>query len=200
MFRSRRSSSMKSDFSKAEARIRVRPIWAHFLSGPGANRALTILADYVAAEITAETRFLATIALADEVDLLALLAATGLPVYAPLTRDAGRMEFRLLFDSGSRVSPITPGFRGIPGPPAGSALLSLPLTSADVAFIPSRAANPNGHRLGRGLGYYDRWRDALLRCRRLAVLPEEACRLPFPAEEHDLKLDLAFTENGPLEY
>ena len=193
-------SSMKSTFSKGEARARARSSWADFLAGEQAATALALLADHLPTVVTKETRLLGTVAMADEADVLPILVATGLPVYAPVTRDEGRMEFRLLYDGGSRICPIEAGFRGVPGPHPKSALLTLPLGGADVAIVPSQATNGSGYRLGRGLGYYDRWRDALRNCKKLSVLPHELCGLQFEADSHDLKLDLAFTENGTVEY
>lgn len=64
--------------------------------------------------------------------------------------------------------------------------------SIDLAFIPGRAFSPEGARLGRGKGYYDR------------LLPELGCPkigvgLPFqlidgiPAESHDIPMDEVLT-------
>ena len=62
-------------------------------------------------------------------------------------------------------------------------------TNIDLAIIPGMAFTPDGHRLGRGNGYYDR------------LLPQLSCKkiglaFPFqivdhiPCESHDIKMDM----------
>lgn len=62
-------------------------------------------------------------------------------------------------------------------------------TNIDLAIIPGMAFTPDGHRLGRGKGYYDR------------LLPQLSCKkiglaFPFqivdhiPCESHDIKMDM----------
>ncbi len=191
---------MKKQLTKQEARELARSVWREFLDGPGAADALIHLSDGLPALTSEPTRFLATLALPDELDILPILVSTGRPVFVPVTLPEGSMEFRLLYDGGRQIAPIERGFRGVPGPHRKSELLVLPLREEDVVLVPSRGANPSGFRLGRGLGYYDRWRMALQPCRRIAVLPRELRGLDFQEQEHDLRLHIAFSEDGPLEY
>jgi 5-formyltetrahydrofolate cyclo-ligase len=66
-----------------------------------------------------------------------------------------------------------------------------------LLVVPCLALHPQGFRLGRGGGYYDRWLPQLPPTTlRIAAVAAEAI-LPFgPLEAHDARLDLALTEFG----
>jgi len=61
-------------------------------------------------------------------------------------------------------------------------------TSIDLAFIPGRAFSPDGTRLGRGKGYYDRFLG-LLRCPRIGVCLPFQILPSLPSDPHDIPVD-----------
>lgn len=61
--------------------------------------------------------------------------------------------------------------------------------SIDLAIIPGMAFDPDGHRLGRGKGYYDRLLPRLPRAYRLGLCFPFQLLDTVPAEEHDIKMD-----------
>ena len=64
----------------------------------------------------------------------------------------------------------------------------------DLIVVPGLAFDANGHRLGRGKGYYDRF---LANNKALTVGAFFACQQAdkIPAAEHDVRLNLVVTEN-----
>lgn len=54
----------------------------------------------------------------------------------------------------------------------------------DIIFVPAVAADGNGHRLGKGLGYYDRYLENL-EVPTVCVLPAFAIVEKVPVQEHD---------------
>ena len=183
--------------TKKETRKHARAEWERFL-GQGEARAALLehVTAFLGAHLQAESRVLVSIALGDELDYLSVLGDFEQAVYAPVTLPEGRMDFRLLARDGRMLSAPVPGFMKIPGPPPEAELLPEPLLPADIALIPSLGTDAAGRRLGRGGGYYDRWKNRLIPARKIALLPETLTNLDFPAEDHDLRLDAVITENG----
>ncbi|MDR1303839.1 MAG: 5-formyltetrahydrofolate cyclo-ligase [Verrucomicrobiales bacterium] len=68
-----------------------------------------------------------------------------------------------------------------------------PLTVPDLALVPGLGFDADGHRLGRGRGYYDRF---LSTTRTLTVGVGFHCQRveKIPAEPHDVRLDMVVTE------
>lgn len=95
---------------------------------------------------------------------------------------------------------LQPGAYGIPEAPA-----SLPAFDANalgdsaLALIPCLAASPEGVRLGRGGGYYDRFL-AHYKGRRLLVCPTAALLDDLPCESWDIRFSPQeiLTEKGTL--
>nr|WP_174268131.1 5-formyltetrahydrofolate cyclo-ligase [Nocardioides zeae] len=71
------------------------------------------------------------------------------------------------------------------------------LGRADLVLLPGLAMGPDGMRLGRGGGAYDRaLADASPHAPLLVVLHPEEVGLPVPAEPHDRAVDGALTVDG----
>ncbi len=120
-----------------------------------------------------------------EVDLTPLLAQFPRHrFYFPRCLPGRALEFRRVRRLGDDLEP---GSLGIPAPRA--SLPRIDPERLDLAFIPGLAFTLDGHRLGYGGGYYDRF---LPRCARATLV---ACVFPeqivpsLPVEEHDLPVD-----------
>lgn len=61
--------------------------------------------------------------------------------------------------------------------------------SIDLAIIPGMAFDREGHRLGRGKGYYDRLLPRLTHAYRLGICFPFQLLDSVPTEEHDIKMD-----------
>jgi len=83
---------------------------------------------------------------------------------------------------------------GVPEPD-GDRLGSDALTRAGLVIVPALAVDLDGHRLGRGAGYYDR---ALVdvRAPRCALVFSDELVGQVPHDAHDVPVDLVVTEMG----
>ena len=128
----------------------------------------------------------------DEIDTLPLLRrvlADGKRLCVPLCTAPGIMECREITD----LSVLRPGAYRVLEPPAGAPLVAP--ADIDLAVIPCAGASPDGRRLGRGGGYYDRFLagyagEALLLCRQALL------RTDIPWEAHDVLIPTVITEQG----
>lgn len=135
------------------------------------------------------------VSVGDEVETRdALAAALGTKrVAAPRLEDdeGGPEEGGLVFAEVASLGDLEEGPLGIPEP-AGPALDPGAL---DVVLVPGLAFDPDGNRLGRGGGHYDRF---------LPTTDAWACGLAFrfqvvdrvPSEAHDAPVDAVATEDG----
>ena len=125
-----------------------------------------------------------------EVDTHAIIAdllANGIRVACPKPVEGARMEWREI----RSVGDLAPGKYGIPEPGA-SCKLAVP-DVATVALVPGLLFDGNGHRLGYGGGYFDRF---------LAHFPGISIGLAYdfqvasslPSESHDVPLHFVVTE------
>lgn len=193
------SSTEASGHGKLAARETARAEWERLSADPA--RQAAIMSHWQAwlsarNPAAAGGRLLAYLPFGTELDpgaSLAEFAAAG-RLYMPRTAPAGAMEFRR-FASGDA---IVPGHYGVPGPAAEAPLLSLPLTKGDVVLLPGLGANAAGARLGRGGGYYDRWRDELERGTVVGLLPTTLANLEFSGAAHDIRYHCIITEQGLL--
>ncbi|WP_169240281.1 5-formyltetrahydrofolate cyclo-ligase [Bifidobacterium olomucense] len=85
-----------------------------------------------------------------------------------------------------------------PDEPMGAVLPPEALHEADVVIAPALGVDPQGYRLGRGAGWYDR--ALTLRrqgCPLIAVCwPWEVMDRPLPVEPHDVPADAVLTPDG----
>jgi 5-formyltetrahydrofolate cyclo-ligase len=102
------------------------------------------------------------------------------------------------YDACQLVDPgvdLVHGRFGVPEP--GINGLTIPLNQLDVALVPGVGFTPDGHRLGRGRGYYDRLLAGVrgLKCG-VAFDLQVVDSLPF--EPHDVCLDCLLTPTRKL--
>lgn len=67
--------------------------------------------------------------------------------------------------------------------------LFIDYTNIDLAIIPGMAFTPDGHRLGRGKGYYDRLLPQLS-CKKIGLAFHFQIVDHIPCESHDIKMDM----------
>ena len=86
--------------------------------------------------------------------------------------------------------PLTPGYRGIREP------VGEPVEPASVhaVIVPGVSFGPDGTRLGRGAGLYDRLLPRLTGAVRIGVCLEPFIRADLPREPHDAVMDLVITD------
>ena len=72
------------------------------------------------------------------------------------------------------------------------------LQQGDLLFVPALAADPEGNRLGRGKGYFDRELSALTGVTSYAVLYQSELLDQVPTECHDQRVDGLVTEEQIL--
>ena len=125
-----------------------------------------------------------------EIEKLAIKA--GKIVYLPRIIKAGK---KLVF--AVSTGNLEKGPYGIPQPH--SSADSVGIDALDMIIIPGIGFDKHGHRLGYGMGYYDR---AFGNIREEASVVGLAYSFQvvekLPVEEHDLRVDFIVTENGVL--
>ena len=129
----------------------------------------------------------------NEVDTEGLWQAArrrGIAVYYPrVTADKREVEFVRRHDN----QPLIPGVFDIPVPPGEDLLTSAART--DLVLIPGVGFDQDGHRLGRGRGYYDRaLRGVLAGALRVGLAYEFQVVSPVPVDPHDERVDYIVTE------
>jgi len=68
----------------------------------------------------------------------------------------------------------------------------------DVVIVPGTAFTLDGHRLGQGGGWYDRFLPQLApSCLKIGVCFEPQLITQLPVEPHDVQLDVVITDAGP---
>lgn len=137
--------------------------------------------------------------LADEPDIVPLIVwclQRGMTVALP--RIPPEKPFLEMKKITNLDADIEPGFLGIRQPSPWCP--TVPLKALDTVIVPGRAFDPKGVRLGRGLGFYDRFLP-LLRpdCLRIAVAYEVQIFSEIPAEDQDALVDIIITEERLIE-
>ncbi|MBI3395493.1 MAG: hypothetical protein HY042_06640, partial [Spirochaetia bacterium] len=171
--------SFNARISKQEARRTAKEIWQTAKSSPGVEEALLTNLMRCYKSLPDPRRVLAFLPMGDEVDIRAFMAGLHADVYIPRVTGPSSMEFCLYRRAGRILNEAVPGYMDIPGAPPGAETLAAGLDKTDLVIVPSLGANPSGTRLGRGGGYYDRWRDRIQRANKLAVIPGDAIHIPF---------------------
>ncbi len=120
------------------------------------------------------------------------ILSAGKALCVPLCTVPGIMEPRQVTDLGQ----LSPGAFGVLEPPAGAP--AVPVDAIDFAVLPCVTCNYQGHRLGHGGGYYDRFLSqfrggTVLLCR------EQLIRQEIPVEPHDYPVPWVLTERGLYE-
>jgi 5-formyltetrahydrofolate cyclo-ligase len=139
-----------------------------------------------------------------EARTLALYAALGAEVdSSEIAARARSREVELVFPrvvpgdrrlTFARSSPeaLVPGPLGALEPPPGAPEVAR--EAIDCVLVPGTAFSPDGHRLGRGGGYYDATLSAMPRAARVGLAFELQLVPALPAEAHDARLDALVTE------
>lgn len=91
--------------------------------------------------------------------------------------DAPRERHRLGFEQPSAEAPV------------------VAVDAIDVVLVPGVAFTPEGHRLGRGAGYYDRFL-ATVEAETVALTVDARVVETLPVEPHDVAVDWLATESG----
>lgn len=150
----------------------------HLLRTPGFDRAEALLT-YVGSKDS-------------ELDTLPLIEAAlalGKTVLVPITRARGVMVWSRLEDiTVLRMTPL-----GLLEPQADAVRLVAP--DGGLCIVPGLGFRGDGHRVGFGGGYYDRFLSSF-RGDTAALVPETLFGMSFPIEPHDQAVDAVVTELG----
>ena len=132
---------------------------------------------------------------AREIDSTEFLTETlrqGQRLCVPLCTGPGIMELRRI----ASFDDLAPGAYGIPEPKADCP--AVPLDEIDFAVIPCVSCDREGHRLGQGGGFYDRFLAAY-RGPAYLVCRERLLRSEIPMEPHDAIIHWVVTEKALYE-
>lgn len=131
-------------------------------------------------------------ALPDEVQINPLfdgLIAQGKTILLPRVVSDTDMELRLYTGADS----LQPGAFGIMEP---TGPLYTDYAAIDVAVIPGMAFDADGHRLGRGKGYYDRFLPLIPRAYKIGLCFPWQLVDDVPADAHDIMMDGVISQNA----
>ncbi|MCL6088784.1 MAG: 5-formyltetrahydrofolate cyclo-ligase [Candidatus Marsarchaeota archaeon] len=122
--------------------------------------------------------------------LIERLLAAGMRVALPI---ASKKDRSLSLSCLSSMADLSPGLFGVPEPIPARRSPCAP-SSIDVALIPGLAFDMQGHRLGHGLGYYDRFLPKL-KCPLIGLAYDAQISAPaLPREAHDHPVDYVVSE------
>lgn len=162
-------------------------------SEPDRARAGELIADHGVALCRAESTVAAYASFGTEPPTRALLdrlhAASIrvlLPVVAGDDLDWAVYDGWDALDGGARRAPE----------PLGPRLGADAVAGADVVFVPALAVDGSGHRLGRGLGFYDRALRLVDPARVVAVVYDDEILDDLPVEAHDQPVGRVVTPSG----
>lgn len=115
--------------------------------------------------------------------------ALGKCVLVPVTRPGGVMLWSRL----ERLSDLEMTSRGILEPRPTS--ISWVEPAGGLCVVPGVCFRRDGHRIGFGGGYYDRFLDTFAGSA-IALTPEALFGVDFPVEVHDRRVSMVLTEVG----
>lgn len=120
---------------------------------------------------------------------LAQKKRVSVPLTIPATK---QLQARAISDP---QMDLAPGYKGIPEPFTQTEKNLIEPMTLEVAIIPGVGFDHNGHRLGYGAGYYDRFL-ALEAPQALRIGLAYSCQVvpALPAEPHDVPMDILITE------
>jgi 5-formyltetrahydrofolate cyclo-ligase len=101
---------------------------------------------------------------------------------------------RIVFAPCSGWEDLVPGRYGVPAPP--EAFRAEPLASDALVLVPGVAFDEQGHRLGRGGGYYDRVLSGAGGATPVGVAFDCQIVEEVPVEPHDRRVAGLLTESG----
>ena len=110
--------------------------------------------------------------------------AENIRISVPLCTGRGLMTARIL----QSISDLHPGHYDLPEPSPDAPVDDAP----ELAVLPGLAFSEDGYRLGRGMGYYDRWLAAHPGIPTVAMCPRMALR-DVPHEPLDVPADVLLT-------
>jgi 5-formyltetrahydrofolate cyclo-ligase len=110
------------------------------------------------------------------------LTARGDTVYLPIAHPGGAMTWT----DASTSRPWRAW--GVRGQPHGH-LAEVALTAVDCVIVPALAVAPDGHRLGQGGGYYDRFLPRVPGARTVALIWSGELLDDVGAQPHDVAVD-----------
>lgn len=183
--------------SKAELRAALLAARSRLTPEDRADRSRRIAARLDALPALRKARVVATFApLGAEVDgLAAVMGARARGATVVFPRIDGE---RLLGFAPCEPAGLVKGPAGALEPPPACAPVA-PET-IDVVLVPGVGFSEDGHRLGRGGGYYDAALAALPRAVRIGVAFEVQVVHELPREAHDASLDALVTESRTLAF
>ncbi|MEO6605113.1 MAG: 5-formyltetrahydrofolate cyclo-ligase [Aeromicrobium sp.] len=118
------------------------------------------------------------------------LMARGIEVIVPLSLPDGTLDW-VAYDPSAQTTVTTLGITELEGDALGAAAL----VECALVIVPALAVDHQGHRLGRGAGYYDRALDGTTRPLCALVFTHELLQ-SVPYEPHDVPVNLAITPDG----
>lgn len=166
----RRIREMKRQFTGEQLDELSLHVMSRLLAHPAVAAAKTILMYY---------------SLPDEVnthDAVNQLVQAGKTVLLPRVTDGENMEIRRYHNAGDLV----PGSYGIMEP-TGEAYTNY--VDIDVAVVPGMAFDAQGHRLGRGKGYYDRFLPKAAKAYKIGVCFDFQKQETIPTDDNDVTMD-----------
>lgn len=93
---------------------------------------------------------------------------------------------------------LSPGYMGIPEPPASHERLR-GIDDVQVVVMPGVAFDARGSRLGYGKGYYDRMLEGAKGIPLVALAYEEQMAEDIPREGHDVRVDIIITDKRVID-
>ena len=161
---------MKRQFTNEELEELSLPVMSRLLAHPAVTEAKTILMYY---------------SLPDEVcthDTVNRLVQTGKTVLLPRVTGDTDMELRIY----TAPADLAAGHYGIMEP---TGEVYTDYGRIDVAVVPGMAFDAQGHRLGRGKGYYDRFLPKAAKAYKIGVCFGFQKQETIPTDDNDVTMD-----------